>query len=53
LVARTATHAMTGAVLPYLKCLLELGLTKALQDCPGVKRGIYVYEGRVEKGYMR
>jgi len=53
LVARTATHAMTGAVLPYLKCLLELGLTKALQDCPGLKRGIYVYQGRVEKGYMR
>ncbi len=53
LVARTATHAMTGAIIPYLKYLVELGLTKALQECPGVKRGIYVNKGRVEKGYMK
>jgi len=51
LVARTATHAMTGAVLPYLKSLVELGLDKALEECPAIRRGIYVRQGRVEKEY--
>lgn len=53
LVARTATHAMTGAIIPYLKCLVKFGLVKALRECPGMKRGVYVHKGKVEKGYTK
>ncbi len=53
LVARTATHAMTGAIIPYLKCLVEFGLVKALRECPEIKRGVYINKGKVEEEYRR
>lgn len=53
LVARTATHAMTGAIIPYLKCLVDFGIDKALKECPGMRRGIYVNKGKVKKEYVK
>ncbi len=53
LVARTATHAMTGAIIPYLKCLVELGIDKALKECPEIERGIYINKGEKRKEYMK
>ena len=53
LVARTATHAMTGGIIPYLDCLVESGIDKALKECPGIKRGIYVDKGKLREEYVR
>ncbi len=52
LVARTATHALTCAVLPYLKYIVELGLEKALKECHELERGIYVKAGKIRKEYV-
>lgn len=53
LVARTATHALTGAILPYLKYMVEAGVDIALNECPDLRRGIYVYKGNVKEEYTR
>lgn len=53
LVARTATHAMTGAVIPYLNSLTEHGIEKAFEKCPEIERGVYVYKGEMRKEYLK
>jgi len=53
LVARTATHAMTGAIIPYLNCLVEFGIDKTLKKRPEIKRGIYVHKGKLREEYVR
>jgi len=46
-VPRTATMALTNATLPYVEALAKKGWRKALQDDPGLARGINVLGGRV------
>jgi alanine dehydrogenase len=44
-VARTATLALTNAVLPYLHEVCEFGIDKALQNDPGLGKGVCTYGG--------
>ncbi|HEX9185788.1 MAG TPA: alanine dehydrogenase [Vicinamibacteria bacterium] len=44
--ARTATQALTNAILPYLQAVADEGLDAALRDHPDLARGTYVYRGR-------
>ena len=46
-VPRTATMALTNATLPYVEALARKGWRKALQDDPGLAKGINVLGGRV------
>jgi alanine dehydrogenase len=46
-VPRTATMALTNATLPYVETLARKGWRKALQDDPGLAKGINVLGGRV------
>jgi alanine dehydrogenase len=47
LVPRTATYALTQALLPYLRRLQHEGVTQALQHCKALQRGVYALAGRV------
>jgi len=47
--ARSATQALTNAVLPYLQELSARGLDGALDALPDLRRGTYVYRGRCAK----
>jgi alanine dehydrogenase len=44
-VARTASHALTNAVLPYLLDVGRLGVDEALQSNRPLRRGLHVYRG--------
>ena len=46
-VPRTATMALTNATIPYVDALAKKGWRKALQDDPGLAKGINVLGGRV------
>lgn len=46
-VGRTATHAMTNAVLPFVREIAALGLTRALRQNAALARGANIYGGRV------
>ncbi|HEY6555122.1 MAG TPA: alanine dehydrogenase [Vicinamibacteria bacterium] len=43
--ARTATQALTSAVLPYLTTLASAGLERALDEQPDLRRGVYLLRG--------
>lgn len=45
LVGRTASYALSNAVLPYLLRIGEQGLSAALADCAELKRGVNTLEG--------
>lgn len=47
LVARTATHALTNAALPYIKTLMRKPLADAVTHLPDLTNGIYTHEGYV------
>jgi len=44
--ARTATQALTNALLPYLITVADQGLDAALHCHPDLARGTYLYRGR-------
>lgn len=44
--ARTATQALTNALLPYLVTVADRGIDAALTDYPELARGTYLYRGR-------
>jgi alanine dehydrogenase len=44
-VARTATLALTNAVLPYVQEVCEVGIVKALQRDPGLGKGVCTFNG--------
>lgn len=46
-IARTASRALSNAVLPTLKNILRNGLGAALRDDPGLAAGVYLYAGRM------
>lgn len=53
LVARTATHAMTGAIIPYLKYLTKMGIDRAITKFIEMKRGVYINKGKILKEYIK
>jgi alanine dehydrogenase len=46
-VGRTATYALSNAVLPYILDIAGRGLKEALLADPGLQKGVYTYNGRV------
>jgi len=44
--ARTATQALTNALLPYLQAVADCGIDDALRTHPDLARGTYLYRGR-------
>jgi alanine dehydrogenase len=46
-VARTASHALTNAAVPFLLAISERGLEKALVESPALQRGLMLYQGKV------
>jgi len=44
-VARTATYALTNAMLPYLLSIVQNGLEQALKEKKALARGVYTYKG--------
>lgn len=46
-VARTASHALTNAAVPYLLAVGESGLLGALKQDPALVRGINLYQGNL------
>ncbi|MDO8691394.1 MAG: alanine dehydrogenase [Dehalococcoidia bacterium] len=52
LVARTASHALTNAALPYLRALTERGLVESLRTMPDLAKGVSVYAGKVTQEYL-
>jgi alanine dehydrogenase len=47
--ARSSTQALTSALLPYLLDLGAQGFEHALEDCPDLRRGTYLFRGRCTK----
>lgn len=43
----TSTHALTNATMPYVLQLASDGVVRAVQDNPGLKRGVNVVAGKV------
>ncbi len=46
-VPRTATHAFNNAIWPYIRRIAETGLEQAVQDLPGLARGIATQAGEI------
>ena len=46
-VGRTATHAMTNAVLPFVREMAASGVAEAAHGDVALARGINVYRGRL------
>lgn len=51
--ARSATQALTSAVLPYLTQLADAGLENALLALPDLRRGLYLERGAVARASLR
>jgi alanine dehydrogenase len=48
-VARSATTALTNAVLPWVLALAEKGAEHTLREHPELRRGTYLHHGKVVK----
>jgi alanine dehydrogenase len=44
-VARTSSHALTYALLPFLTAMQRSGLKEAMKSWADLRRGCYTYEG--------
>ena len=44
-VARTATYALTNAILPYLVRIADKGIVQALKEDPGLARSFFTFGG--------
>ncbi len=51
LVARTATHAITSAIFPYLKMINEIGFDRSLRTRDELAKGIYAENGEIKEEY--
>jgi alanine dehydrogenase len=52
LVARTATHAISSGIFPFLKIITKKGLNTALKENYILNRGIYVEHGVIKEEYL-
>jgi alanine dehydrogenase len=48
-ISRTATYALSNAIVPYVVHIADAGLEMALQQDPGLSRGVYTYKGEAVK----
>ncbi len=44
-ISRTATYALSNAILPYVYRIAEVGLDKSMQQDYGLARGVYTHKG--------
>ncbi|MCS6925677.1 MAG: alanine dehydrogenase [Candidatus Binatia bacterium] len=51
LVPRTATYALTQALLPYLHLILREGVSQAVQQHAPLARGVYMLDGHLTQLY--
>jgi alanine dehydrogenase len=51
LVPRTATYALTQALLPYLHLILKEGVRRAVQQHAALERGTYLFDGHLTRAY--
>lgn len=51
-VARTATHSLTHALLPYLLSMQKEGVQGALKRWGDLRQGCYLYEGTTVNDYL-
>ncbi len=51
-VARTSSHALTYALLPFLKRMQQKGLKDTMRFWPRLQRGCYTYEGHLVSHYI-
>jgi alanine dehydrogenase len=51
--ARSATLALTNAVLPFMLHVADAGLEAALLERPDLRRGVYLKDGAVERESLR
>lgn len=51
-VPRTATHAISSTIFPYIRAIAELGFERALRELPELARGIYAEAGEIRKEYL-
>jgi alanine dehydrogenase len=51
LVPRTATYALTQALLPYLQLILKEGVAGAVRQSAALRRGTYVFAGRLTQAF--
>jgi alanine dehydrogenase len=49
----TATKALTNSTFPYLRRLSDLGINEALEQDPGLNRGLAVRDGEIVHGPTR
>jgi alanine dehydrogenase len=47
IVPRTSTYALTNATLNYTLALADKGFKKAVEDDPGLKKGVNIHRGKV------
>jgi alanine dehydrogenase len=52
LVARTATHAISSGIFPYLKIITELGFERTVRDYPEINMGIYAELGKIKEEHL-
>ena len=52
LVARTATHAITSSIYPYLKMMTEIGFEKTIKNREELSKGIYSENGEIRQEYL-
>jgi len=52
LVARTATHAISSGIFPYMRTIAELGFERALKELPEINCGIYAEDGAIRREYL-
>jgi len=53
LVARTASHAITGSSLPFIREVITLGIEKALEKWPSLRKGTYIHKGLILHKYLK
>jgi alanine dehydrogenase len=46
-IARTASRALSNALLPTIKDIVRKGLSQAIIEDPGLAAGLYLYRGHM------
>lgn len=52
LIARTASHALTSSIFPYLKMMTESGFEFTLRENHVVASGVYAENGEIKKEFL-
>lgn len=52
LVSRTASHALSNSLLPYLKQIIEKGIEDAIKECIALRTGTCIYKGKITADFL-